>query len=75
MIKSVAMSLPVYTFSSSDVLVAICDKLEASVHHFWWNPNRESDRYLVWKAWDVYVSPNLWWVWGFGVLSNLMQCF
>jgi ribonuclease HI len=57
LIKSVAMALPVYTFSSSDVPNTICDKLDASIRRFWWNPNRESGKFLAWKAWDGLYVP------------------
>ena len=57
MIKSVAMAIPVYTFSSSDVPVAICDKLDASMRRFWWNPNHNSGRFLAWKAWADLCAP------------------
>ena len=57
LIKLVAQALPTYTFASSDVLVAVCDKLEAATRRFWWKPNRESGSYLAWKAWDHLYSP------------------
>jgi hypothetical protein len=57
LIKSVAMALPIYTFSSSDVPNTICDKLDASIRRFWWNPNRESGKFLAWKAWDGLCVP------------------
>jgi hypothetical protein len=37
LIKSVAMALPVYTFSS-DVPILVCEKMDASIRRFWWNP-------------------------------------
>jgi hypothetical protein len=40
LIKSVAMALPIYSFSSSDVPTTICDKMDASIHRFWWNPSK-----------------------------------
>uniref|UniRef100_A0A2N9I911 Protein kinase domain-containing protein n=1 Tax=Fagus sylvatica TaxID=28930 RepID=A0A2N9I911_FAGSY len=55
--RKVAMALPVYTFSSSDVPNTICDKLDASIRRFWWNPNRESGKFLAWKAWDGLCVP------------------
>uniref|UniRef100_A0A2N9GB01 Reverse transcriptase domain-containing protein n=1 Tax=Fagus sylvatica TaxID=28930 RepID=A0A2N9GB01_FAGSY len=57
LIKSVAQALPTYTFASSDVPVAVCDKLDAATRRFWWKPNRESGSYLAWKAWDHLCSP------------------
>ena len=34
MIRAVALSLPTYTFSSLDVPVAVCDKLDATIRRF-----------------------------------------
>ena len=57
LIKSVAMALPVYTFSSSDVPILVCEKMDASIRRFWWNPKSESKRFLAWKAWDDLCVP------------------
>uniref|UniRef100_A0A2N9G9A9 Reverse transcriptase domain-containing protein n=1 Tax=Fagus sylvatica TaxID=28930 RepID=A0A2N9G9A9_FAGSY len=57
LIKSVAMAIPVYSFSSSNVPTTICDKMDASIRRFWWNPSKESGRYLAWKAWDDLCVP------------------
>uniref|UniRef100_A0A2N9HI48 Reverse transcriptase domain-containing protein n=1 Tax=Fagus sylvatica TaxID=28930 RepID=A0A2N9HI48_FAGSY len=40
-----------------DVPVAICDKLDASLSRFWWNPNNDSSRFLAWKAWANLCAP------------------
>ena len=47
LIKSVAMAIPVYSFSSSNIPTTICDKMDAFIRHFWWNPSKESGRYLA----------------------------
>ena len=57
MIKAVASALPCYTFSTSDVPVSVCDKLDSTTRRFWWNPKKESGRYLAWKAWDELCKP------------------
>ena len=57
MIRSVAMALPRYTFSSSDVPIAVCEKMDASIRRFWWKPSKESGRYLAWRAWDDICVP------------------
>jgi hypothetical protein len=56
-IKSVALALPTYTFSSADVPMAIYDKMDAAVRRFWWNPSNESGRFLAWKAWADLCIP------------------
>uniref|UniRef100_A0A2N9HCV7 Reverse transcriptase domain-containing protein n=1 Tax=Fagus sylvatica TaxID=28930 RepID=A0A2N9HCV7_FAGSY len=57
LIKSVALALPSYTFSSSNVPVAICEKMDAAVRRFWWNPSNDSGRFLAWKAWSDLCTP------------------
>uniref|UniRef100_A0A2N9FLL0 Reverse transcriptase domain-containing protein n=1 Tax=Fagus sylvatica TaxID=28930 RepID=A0A2N9FLL0_FAGSY len=42
LIKSVTLAIPNYTFSSSDVPVGVCDKMDAVVRRFWWNPKKDS---------------------------------
>jgi hypothetical protein len=57
LIKSVALALPSYTFSSSNVPVAVCEKMDAAVRRFWWNPSNDSGRFLAWKAWSDLCTP------------------
>ena len=52
-----ALAIPNYTFSSSDVPVGVCDKMDAAVRRFWWNPKKDSDKYLAWKSWDHLCLP------------------
>ncbi len=59
MIRSVAMALPTYTFSSFDVPIAVCDKMDSSIHCFWWKPKSDSGRYLAWKAWANLCVPKI----------------
>ena len=47
LIKSVALAIPNYTFSSSDVPVGVCDKMDAVVRRFWWNPKKDSGKHLA----------------------------
>ncbi len=42
LIKAVALALPSYIFSSSNVPVAVYEKMDAVVRHFWWNPSIDS---------------------------------
>ena len=57
LIKSVALALPSYTFSSSNVPVAVYEKMDAAVRRFWWNPSTNSGRFLAWKAWSDVCTP------------------
>uniref|UniRef100_A0A2N9HI63 Reverse transcriptase domain-containing protein n=1 Tax=Fagus sylvatica TaxID=28930 RepID=A0A2N9HI63_FAGSY len=57
LIKSVAHAIPSYTFSSFEVPVKVCDNLDATTRRFWWNPRKESGRYLAWKSWEHLCRP------------------
>uniref|UniRef100_A0A2N9IGZ4 Reverse transcriptase domain-containing protein n=1 Tax=Fagus sylvatica TaxID=28930 RepID=A0A2N9IGZ4_FAGSY len=57
LIKSVALALPSYTFASFSIPVAICEKMDAAIRRFWWNPSNDSGRYLAWKAWADLCTP------------------
>ncbi len=71
--KSVALVLPMYTFSSSDVPTTIFNKMDASIRRFWQNPSKESDRYLAWKAWnDLCVPKSLGGEWVSNVPNSVM---
>jgi hypothetical protein len=59
MIRAGALALPTYTFSSSDVPIVVCDKMDASIHRFWWKPNKDSSRYLACRAWDDICAPKV----------------
>jgi hypothetical protein len=50
LIKSEAQAIPTYTFSTFDVPVAVCDKLDAAMRRFWWNPKKTQGRFLAWKS-------------------------
>ena len=51
LIKSVALALPTHTFSTADVPVTVCKKLDASIRQFWWNPKKEKGNFLALKSW------------------------
>jgi hypothetical protein len=38
------------------VPTAVCDKLDATTHRFWWSPKKEKGRYLAWKSWDYLCN-------------------
>uniref|UniRef100_A0A2N9ISW0 Reverse transcriptase zinc-binding domain-containing protein n=1 Tax=Fagus sylvatica TaxID=28930 RepID=A0A2N9ISW0_FAGSY len=57
LIKSVAQALPTYTFSTFDVPTVVCDKLDATIRRFWWNPKKEKGRFLAWRSWEHLCKP------------------
>ena len=57
LIKSVAQALPTYAFSTFDVPTLVCDKLDATIRRFWWNPKKDRGRFLAWKSWDHLCKP------------------
>ena len=52
LIKSVTQAIPAYTFFTFDVPIGVCDKLDFITRRFWWNPKKNSGRFLAWKSWD-----------------------
>ena len=48
-----AQALPNNTFSSFDVPVNVCNKLDAASRRFWWNPRKDSGQFIAWRSWDV----------------------
>ena len=59
LIKSVVLALPTYTFSTFDVPVGICNKLDAATHRFWWNPKKDKGGFIAWKAWEQLCRPKI----------------
>ncbi len=47
LIKSMALALSTHTFSTADVPVTVCKKLDASIRRFWWNPKKEKGNNLL----------------------------
>ena len=37
--------------------MTICNKLDATTHHFWWNLKKLNGSYLAWKSWEVLCLP------------------
>jgi hypothetical protein len=59
LIKSVVLALPTYTFSTFDVPVGICNKLDAATRRFWWNPKKDKGGFIAWKAWEQLCRPKI----------------
>ncbi len=57
LITSVAQAIPAYSFSTAAVPMTICNKLDATTRHFWWNPKKLNGSYLAWKSWEVLCLP------------------
>jgi hypothetical protein len=47
LIKLVGQALPNYIFLAFDVPSGVCDKLDSSSRRFWWQPNKDSSKYLT----------------------------
>ncbi|KAL5545866.1 hypothetical protein UlMin_005553 [Ulmus minor] len=52
LIKSVALSLPLYAMHTAKIPKAICAKLDARIRRFWWGSKDDNPRPLCLKAWD-----------------------
>ncbi|KAL5581946.1 hypothetical protein UlMin_014388 [Ulmus minor] len=57
LIKSVALSLPLYAMHTAKIPKAICDKLDARIRRFWWGSKDDNPRPLCLKAWDDICIP------------------
>uniref|UniRef100_A0A2N9FGJ6 CCHC-type domain-containing protein n=1 Tax=Fagus sylvatica TaxID=28930 RepID=A0A2N9FGJ6_FAGSY len=57
LIKSVALALPTYYFSTDDVPISVCNKMDSTIRRFWWNPKKDKGNYLAWKSWDSLCRP------------------
>uniref|UniRef100_A0A2N9G2U3 CCHC-type domain-containing protein n=1 Tax=Fagus sylvatica TaxID=28930 RepID=A0A2N9G2U3_FAGSY len=57
LIKSVALALPTYYFSTDDVPISVCNKMDSTIRRFWWNPKKDKGNYLAWKSWDSLCHP------------------
>ena len=57
LIKSVAFALPTYFFSTDDVPISVCNKMDSTIRRFWWNPKKDKGNYLAWKSWDSLCHP------------------
>ena len=57
LIKAVAQSIPTYAMSTFEVPTTVCNKLDASVRRFWWNPKNSNGKYLAWRSWDHLCLP------------------
>jgi hypothetical protein len=57
LIKSVAQALPTYTFSTADVPMTICHKLDSTIRRFWWNPKKVQGNFMAWCSWDSLCQP------------------
>uniref|UniRef100_A0A2N9FQH0 Aminoacyl-tRNA synthetase class II (D/K/N) domain-containing protein n=1 Tax=Fagus sylvatica TaxID=28930 RepID=A0A2N9FQH0_FAGSY len=57
LIKSVALSIPLYTMSSFKLPKKICQDLDAVVQKFWWNPRKEGNCFHTPLAWSELCRP------------------
>ncbi|KAL5559046.1 hypothetical protein UlMin_035257 [Ulmus minor] len=70
LIKSIALSLPVYTMQSMKLPKFICSKLDAIIRNFWWSASK-SNNPLYLKAWAEVCQPKQWGGLGFRRMQGL----
>jgi hypothetical protein len=75
LIKSIALALPTYSFSTASVPSSMCNKLDSTIRRFWWSPKKEQGRFLTWKAWEVLCCLLEWGGLGFRYLIRSNQAF
>ncbi|KAL5553541.1 hypothetical protein UlMin_040942 [Ulmus minor] len=59
LIKSIALSLPVYTMQSMKLPKTICSKLDATIRNFWWSASKSNNPICL-KAWAEVFQPKQW---------------
>ena len=57
LIKSVALSIPLYTMSSFKLPKKICQDLDVVVRKFWCNPRKEGNCFHTPLAWSELCRP------------------
>ncbi|KAL5576409.1 hypothetical protein UlMin_018108 [Ulmus minor] len=70
LIKSIALSLPVYTMQSMKLPKSFCAKLDAIIRNFWWSAS-SSNNSLCLKAWSDVCQPKQWGGLGFRRMHDL----
>ena len=58
LINSVTQAIPTYTFSSFDIPIKNCDKLDSFSRRFWWKPKEKEEDSLPGNGGVSYVNQN-----------------
>ncbi|KAL5552649.1 hypothetical protein UlMin_040050 [Ulmus minor] len=57
LIKSIALTLPIYAMQIIKLPVSVCSKIDARIRSFWWNSSSNNGKTLCLKAWDDLCKP------------------
>uniref|UniRef100_A0A803NK38 Reverse transcriptase domain-containing protein n=1 Tax=Cannabis sativa TaxID=3483 RepID=A0A803NK38_CANSA len=57
LVKSVALSIPLYVMSTNKIPVSTCRDIERAIRKYWWTGNKEKDRFMALVGWDGLCSP------------------
>uniref|UniRef100_A0A803QN16 RNase H type-1 domain-containing protein n=1 Tax=Cannabis sativa TaxID=3483 RepID=A0A803QN16_CANSA len=59
LVKSVALSMPLYALSTNKIPSSTCRELDSIIRKFWWTRGSDKDRFLALIGWDRLCSPML----------------
>ncbi|KAL5548419.1 hypothetical protein UlMin_003650 [Ulmus minor] len=74
LIKSIALSLPIYTMQYMKLPKSVCAKLDVIIINFWWSAS-SSNHSLCLKAWSDVCQPKQWGGLGFRRMHDLNISF
>uniref|UniRef100_A0A803QRE0 Reverse transcriptase domain-containing protein n=1 Tax=Cannabis sativa TaxID=3483 RepID=A0A803QRE0_CANSA len=57
LVKSVALSIPLYAMSTNKLPVSSCREIDRVIRKYWWTGNTKKDRFLALVGWDRLCSP------------------
>ena len=57
LIKSVALTSPIYVMAAFKLPTGLCSELDAMVHQFWWSPRKDGNRFFSPMAWSDICKP------------------
>uniref|UniRef100_A0A803Q0W1 Reverse transcriptase domain-containing protein n=1 Tax=Cannabis sativa TaxID=3483 RepID=A0A803Q0W1_CANSA len=59
LVKSVALSIPLYAMSTNKIPVSTCREIDSIIRRFWWIGGSEKERFMALISWDCLCRPLL----------------
>ena len=57
LIKSVALTIPIYTMAAIQLPKKLCEEMDSVIRRFWWAPRKESNHFYAPTAWNNLCTP------------------